>query len=135
MKSKSFVSISDWLWFAGYGFLSAHLFTVISSIHSYIRRRVILMVSVISGTICCLQYPSFTLFIWGIFFSRRRQHRLYCLTCYCRLSNTGFDFDSPFWYNTNKPKKRLSTFYSLGSYFIVLIDQCYSRWWICAWLL
>jgi hypothetical protein len=47
-EEQKLVSISDWLWFAGYGFLSAHLFTVISSIHSYIRRRVILMVSVIS---------------------------------------------------------------------------------------
>jgi hypothetical protein len=47
-EAQKLVSISDWLWFAGYGFLSAHLFTVISTLHSYIRRRVILLVSVIS---------------------------------------------------------------------------------------
>jgi hypothetical protein len=47
-EEQKLVSVSDWLWFAGYGFLSAHLFIVISSIHGYIRRRVILMVSVIS---------------------------------------------------------------------------------------
>jgi hypothetical protein len=47
-EEQKLVSISDWLWFAGYGFLSAHLFTMVSSLHGYIRRRVILMVSVIS---------------------------------------------------------------------------------------
>jgi hypothetical protein len=33
-EEQKLVSISDWLWFAGYGFLSAHLFTIISSLRS-----------------------------------------------------------------------------------------------------
>jgi hypothetical protein len=47
-EEQKLVSISDFLWLAGYGFLSAHLFTVIGSLHSYIRRRAILIVSGIS---------------------------------------------------------------------------------------
>src|SRR5215216_4092721 len=47
-EEQKLVSISDWLWFAGYGFLSAHLFTIISSLRSSIRLRVIFIVAIIS---------------------------------------------------------------------------------------
>ena len=48
-EEQKLVSISDWLWFAGYGFLSAHLFTIIiSSLRSSIRLRVIFLVAIIS---------------------------------------------------------------------------------------
>jgi hypothetical protein len=47
-EEQKLVSISDCLWLAGYGFLSAHLFTVIGSLQSYIRRRAVLIVSAIS---------------------------------------------------------------------------------------
>ena len=47
-EEQKLVSISDWLWFVGYGFLSAHLFTIISSLRSSIRLRVIFLVAIIS---------------------------------------------------------------------------------------
>jgi hypothetical protein len=47
-KEQKFVSISDWLWFAGYGFLSAHLFTIIGSLRGSIRLKVIFLVAIIS---------------------------------------------------------------------------------------
>lgn len=47
-EEQKLVSISDWLWFAGYGFLSAHLFTIISSLRSSIRLKVIFLVAIIS---------------------------------------------------------------------------------------
>jgi hypothetical protein len=47
-EEQKLVSISDWLWFAGYGFLSAHLLTIISSLRSSIRLRVIFIVAIIS---------------------------------------------------------------------------------------
>ena len=47
-KEQNFVSISDWLWFAGYGFLSAHLFTIIKSLRSSIRLKVIFLVAITS---------------------------------------------------------------------------------------
>ena len=47
-KEQKFVSISDWLWFAGYGFLSAHLFTIIKSLRSSIRPKVIFLVAITS---------------------------------------------------------------------------------------
>src|SRR5918911_2387642 len=47
-EEQKLVSISDWLWFAGYGFLSAHLFTIISSLRSSIRLRVIFIVAIVS---------------------------------------------------------------------------------------
>ena len=47
-KEQKFVSISDWLWFAGYGFLSAHLFTIIKSLRSSIRLKVIFLVAITS---------------------------------------------------------------------------------------
>jgi hypothetical protein len=50
---QKLVSISDWLWFAGYGFLSAHLFTIISSLRSSIRLSYIPSSNYCSG-ICWL---------------------------------------------------------------------------------
>jgi hypothetical protein len=47
-KEQKFVSISDWLWFAGYGFLSAHLFTIIGSLRGSIRLKVIFLVAITS---------------------------------------------------------------------------------------
>ena len=47
-EEQKLVSISDWLWFAGYGFLSAHLFTIIRSIRNSIRPRIIFLVAIIS---------------------------------------------------------------------------------------
>src|ERR671918_1909824 len=47
-KEQKFVSISDWLWFAGYGFLSAHLFTIIKSLRSSIRLKVVFLVAITS---------------------------------------------------------------------------------------
>src|ERR671910_833044 len=47
-KEQKFVSTSDWLWFAGYGFLSAHLFTIIKSLRSSIRLKVIFLVAITS---------------------------------------------------------------------------------------
>ena len=47
-KEQRFISISDWLWFAGYGFLSAHLFTIIKSLSRSIRLKVIILVAIAS---------------------------------------------------------------------------------------
>ena len=67
-EEQKLVSISDWLWFAGYGFLSAHLFTVISSIHSYIRAELSHGISYF-GLIFCLQYPSTSNTFFFFFFA------------------------------------------------------------------
>ena len=70
-EEQKLVSISDWLWFAGYGFLSAHLFTIISSLRSSIRLRVIFIVAIIS--VLFVGYNiHLLLFAQRVYFGRRR---------------------------------------------------------------
>jgi hypothetical protein len=49
IKEQRLVTITDALWFAGYGFLALHLFIVISSLHIKIKSKVVIVVSIISA--------------------------------------------------------------------------------------
>jgi hypothetical protein len=48
IEEQRLVSITDALWFAGYGFLSLHLFIVIRSLHNKIKYKLVIVVSFIT---------------------------------------------------------------------------------------
>jgi len=48
IEEQRLVTITDALWFAGYGFLSLHLFIVIHSLHIKIKTKVVIVVSIIT---------------------------------------------------------------------------------------
>ncbi|HEX2408681.1 MAG TPA: hypothetical protein VHJ38_15880 [Nitrososphaeraceae archaeon] len=47
IQEQRLVTFTDALWFAGYGFLALHLFTVIRSLHIKIKSKVVIVVSII----------------------------------------------------------------------------------------
>jgi hypothetical protein len=47
IEEQRLVTITDALWFAGYGFLALHLFIVIRSLHIKIKSKVVIVVSII----------------------------------------------------------------------------------------
>ena len=48
IEEQRLVTFTDALWFAGYGFLALHLFTVIRSLHIKIKSKVVIVVSIIT---------------------------------------------------------------------------------------
>ncbi len=48
IEEQRFVTITDALCFAGYGFLALHLFIVIRSLHIKIKSKVVIVVSIIT---------------------------------------------------------------------------------------
>jgi hypothetical protein len=48
IEEQKLVSLTDGFWFAGYVFLAFHLFTVLRSISSTIRREIVVIVSVVT---------------------------------------------------------------------------------------
>ena len=48
IEEQRLVTITDALWFAGYGFLALHLFTVIRSLHIRIKSKLIIIISIIT---------------------------------------------------------------------------------------
>ena len=48
IEEQRLVTITDALWFAGYGFLSLHLFIVIRSLHIKIKSKLVIVVSIIT---------------------------------------------------------------------------------------
>ena len=48
IEEQRLVTITDALWFAGYGFLALHLFTVIRSLHIKIKSKVVIVISIIT---------------------------------------------------------------------------------------
>ncbi len=48
IEEQRLVTITDALWFAGYGFLALHLFIVIRSLHIKIKSKVVIVVSIIT---------------------------------------------------------------------------------------
>ncbi len=48
IEEQRLVTITDALWFAGYGFLALHLFTVIRSLHFKIKSKLVIIISIIT---------------------------------------------------------------------------------------
>ena len=48
IEEQRLVTITDVLWFTGYGFLSLHLFIVIRSLHIKIKSKLVIVVSIIT---------------------------------------------------------------------------------------
>ena len=48
IEEQRLVTTTDILWFAGYGFLSLHLFIVIRSLHIKIKSKLVIIVSIIT---------------------------------------------------------------------------------------
>ena len=48
LEEQRLVTITDALWFAGYGFLALHLFTVIRSLHIRIKSKLVIIISIIT---------------------------------------------------------------------------------------
>jgi hypothetical protein len=66
IEEQRLVTITDVLWFAGYGFLSLHLFIVIRSLHIKIKSTTVIVVSII--TVFFISYNLVNLFSydWNI---------------------------------------------------------------------
>jgi hypothetical protein len=66
IEEQRLVTITDVLWFAGYGFLSLHLFIVIRSLHILIKSKLVIVVSII--TVLFISYNLVNLFSydWNI---------------------------------------------------------------------
>jgi hypothetical protein len=66
IEEQRLVTITDVLWFTGYGFLSLHLFIVIGSLHIKIKSTTVIGVSII--TVLFISYNLFNLFSydWNI---------------------------------------------------------------------
>ena len=60
IEEQRLVTITDALWFAGYGFLVLHLFTVIRSLHIRIKSKLIIVISII--TVIFISYNLVNLF-------------------------------------------------------------------------
>ena len=66
IEEQRLVTITDALWFVGYGFLALHLFIVIRSLHIKIKSKVVIVVSII--TVFFISYNLVNLFSydWNI---------------------------------------------------------------------
>ena len=60
IEEQRLVTITDVLWFAGYGFLALHLFTVIRSLHIKIKSKLVIIISII--TVLFISYNLVNLF-------------------------------------------------------------------------
>ena len=60
IEEQRLVTITDALWFAGYGFLALHLFIVIRSLHIKIKSKLVIVVSII--TVIFISYNLVNLF-------------------------------------------------------------------------
>ena len=60
IEEQRLVTITDALWFAGYGFLALHLFTVIRSLHIKIKSKLVIIISII--TVLFISYNLVNLF-------------------------------------------------------------------------
>jgi hypothetical protein len=49
LEEQKLVFFIDGLWFLGYGFLSLHLFVILRSLHNIIKRRIVIIVLIISS--------------------------------------------------------------------------------------
>jgi len=63
IEEQRLVTITDALWFAGYGFLALHLFTVIRSLHIKIKSKVVIVISII--TVLFISYNLVNLFSYN----------------------------------------------------------------------
>jgi hypothetical protein len=63
IEEQRLVTITDVLWFAGYGFLSLHLFIVIRSLHIKIKSKVVIVISII--TVLFISYNLVNLFSYN----------------------------------------------------------------------
>ena len=63
VEEQRFVTITDALWFAGYGFLALHLFIVIRSLHIKIKSKVVIVISII--TVFFISYNLVNLFSYN----------------------------------------------------------------------
>ena len=116
LEEQKLVSFIDGLWFLGYGFLSLHLFVILRSLHNIIKRRIVIIVLIIS-----LLFVGYNVHILlsSEEFIVEVDFGFYCHYC---LSYFRFGINRSFWCNTNKFTQRLSTVYSLVSFFIVFVD-------------
>jgi len=64
IEEQRLVTITDALWFAGYGFLALHLFTVIRSLHFKIKSKLVIIISII--TVFFISYNLVNLFSYDI---------------------------------------------------------------------
>jgi hypothetical protein len=63
LEEQRLVTITDALWFAGYGFLALHLFTVIRSLQIKIKSKVVIVISII--TVLFISYNLVNLFSYN----------------------------------------------------------------------
>jgi hypothetical protein len=63
IEEQRLVTITDALWFVGYGFLALHLFTVIRSLHIRIKSKLIIIISII--TVIFISYNLVNLFSYN----------------------------------------------------------------------
>ena len=63
VEEQRFVTITDALWFAGYGFLALHLFIIIRSLHIKIKSKIVIVISII--TVLFISYNLVNLFSYN----------------------------------------------------------------------
>ena len=116
-EEQEMVSTADAFWFAGYGFLSLHLFTILRSLYRSIQLRVAITVAIF-----CLVFVGYNVHILLSsegFLVNSDIARFGCYTC---LSCFRSDFNLSFCFDTPQLKERLSAINSLVSFFIVVAN-------------
>ena len=116
-EEQEMVSTADAFWFAGYGFLSLHLFTILRSLYRSIQLRVAITVAIF-----CLVFVGYNVHILLSSEGFLVNSDIVCFGCYTCLSCFRSDFNLSFCFDTPQLKERLSAINSLVSFFIVVAN-------------